>query len=261
LVRTARGHGQSYALNYGAIDARGDYLCFLDDDDQWTDSEHLGRVAGVIGGSAEPIDLILTNQRAFWNGTPVPDTIWIEDLEKRLRGAPDAAGAYTVVADELLRCQAHCHVNTTIVMRRFFLDIGGFDEGIRYECDRDFYLRAIDKARLIRFLPFTTSRHNIPDPAAKASLSTAESELSKRLYQLRVFDKAALLSRRPEVRRYAMLQRAYALKHIATEAARVGRADCAVYYAREALTAKFSLGWAVIVILFALQWFFRRSSE
>src|SRR5215472_14692620 len=48
LVRRERGHGQSYALNHGAQHARGKYLCFLDDDDQWTDSGHLGRAAAVI---------------------------------------------------------------------------------------------------------------------------------------------------------------------------------------------------------------------
>jgi glycosyltransferase involved in cell wall biosynthesis len=37
-VRTQRGHGQGFALNFGAGQARGDYLCFLDDD-QWTDPD------------------------------------------------------------------------------------------------------------------------------------------------------------------------------------------------------------------------------
>src|SRR5437763_16351508 len=54
-----RGHGPSYVRNYGAAHARGTYLCFLDDDDQWSDPEHLGRVADVITATTEPIDLIL----------------------------------------------------------------------------------------------------------------------------------------------------------------------------------------------------------
>jgi glycosyltransferase involved in cell wall biosynthesis len=63
-VGTQRGHGPGFALNFGAGLARGDYLCFLDDD-QWTDPDHLGRAAGVIVGSAEPIDLLPANQRAY----------------------------------------------------------------------------------------------------------------------------------------------------------------------------------------------------
>jgi hypothetical protein len=75
-------------------------------------------------------------------------------------------------------------------------------------------------------------------------MSIAESELSKRLYQLRVMDKAALFSTRPEVRRYAMWQRLYALDHLAAEAARAGRTEIAADYRREALLAKLARVWA-----------------
>jgi glycosyltransferase involved in cell wall biosynthesis len=260
LVRTERGHGQSYALNYGAAHARGEYLCFLDDDDQWIDPEHLSRVASVTTAGTPRPDLILANQTAFQNGTPVTQVIWIEDLKDRLHRTPDTASAYSVTPAELLRCQSHCHLNTTIVSRSFYREIGGLDEGLRYENDRDFYLRAIDRAKVIKYLPFTVSRHNIPDAVLKTSMSTRESELSKRLYQLRVFDKAVLFAERPELRFYAMRQRAYILKHIATEAARTGRFDCAAYYAREALMTKFSLGWLGMTALFTVRRKFFSSS-
>jgi len=240
LVQTERGHGQSYALNFGVSHAQADYVCFLDDDDQWIEPGHLVRAAEVIAASSEPIDLLLANQRAYRNGIPVNRVVWIEDLQERLAAPPDATGAYTVSLPDLLACQAHCHLNTTIVSRDFYVKVGGLDEGLRYECDRDFYLRAIDGAALIRFLPHVVSRHNIPDPAAQASMSTAVSQLSKRLFQLRVLDKAVLFSEHAELRRHAMRHRAYVLAHIAAEARRAGRPDCANYYRREALTVKFS---------------------
>lgn len=43
-----RGHGPSHALNVGAAAACGRFLCFLDDDDEWTDVEHLERAAAVV---------------------------------------------------------------------------------------------------------------------------------------------------------------------------------------------------------------------
>ena len=74
-------------------------------------------------------------------------------------------------------------------------------------------------------------------------MSTVESELSNRISQLRVFDKAILFSSRSELRHYAMRQRVYILKHIATEAARLGQFEAASYYARAALMTGFTFGW------------------
>src|SRR5947207_5266444 len=102
LVHTELGHGQSYALNYGAAQARGNYLCFLDDDDQWIDPDFLGRAADVVATSQEQVELLLANQRGFQNGVVIHRAIWIEDLEERLTGVPDTAGAYIVTPSDLL---------------------------------------------------------------------------------------------------------------------------------------------------------------
>ena len=238
LPRRARGHGQSYALNEGAEAAQGRYLCFLDDDDSWTDSGHLARVSRLLAQAQTPPDLVLCNQQAFRAGAPLGRTVWIEDLEPRLGRAPDALGAYTVTAEELLACQSFCHLNAVIVRRDFYAGLGGFEEGLRYEEDRDFYLRAIDQAAVIRFLPQVVARHNVPDPKAGTAMSTTLSELSRRLYQLRVFDRAATGSTRPCLRRYALRQRTYTLAHVAAAAAAAGHRDSARLYAREARLAR-----------------------
>ena len=84
----SNGYGPSFARNYGAAHTRGDYLCFLDDDDEWIDPMHLQRVAKVI--APQPTDLILANQKAFRAGVALPGGIWIEDLANRLRQQTDA---------------------------------------------------------------------------------------------------------------------------------------------------------------------------
>lgn len=238
LIQRPRGHGPSYALNFGASHASGQYLCFLDDDDQWVDSAHLERAAKILDPTKQPIHLVLSNQTAFRGEKPIDDVVWIEDLEARIAHRPRTDGAYDVALADLLRCRAHCHLNTTIVEKQFYLHLGGLDETLRYEGDRDFYLRAIDHANRIKFVPNVTSRHNIPDPNAKLNMSTSESELAKLLYQLRVFDKATLFSKHASLRKYAMKQRSFILRHIANEASRSGQNDNSLTYTLEGITAR-----------------------
>src|SRR5262249_58851512 len=116
-------------------------------------------------------------------------------------------------------------------------------EEIRWECDRDLYLRLIDRAKLIGYSPHVVSRHNIPDPAKAASMTTSISVLERRLFQFRVFNKAALFAVSPLIRAEGRRQEAYTLKHI-TEAL-VAQRDyvTAAFYARLGLGAKPNLKW------------------
>src|SRR5690242_4111337 len=72
LAALPQGHGQSFVLNYGAAQATGAYLCFLDDDDSWTDADHLRRARAAITGSDTVVDLYMTNQAAFRDGVQQP---------------------------------------------------------------------------------------------------------------------------------------------------------------------------------------------
>jgi glycosyltransferase involved in cell wall biosynthesis len=247
LIARPRGHGASYALNHGVARAMGDYVGFLDDDDSWIDSDHLVRVATTINAAERPVDLYMANQIAFANGERKAGPIWIEDLEGILRREgrqPDASGAYSASIADLLRCTGFCHLNTLIVRRALFNEIGGLDEANRWECDRDLYLRLIDKAGMIKYAPITVARHNIPDPAKTANVTTALSELDRRLYQLRLLDRAILFAQNPAIRAYARRHKAYTLKRMAQALDSSNRRGEAAFYAREGLGAGPTLKWA-----------------
>ena len=218
LPPSERGHGQSYALNAGAAQAGGRYLCFLDDDDEWTDPQYLACAAGIIASPGPPPDLLFFDQAAFAGGRRIERTVWIEDLPRvlppALRPGPD--GAWRPGAADLLRAHGFCHLNTTIIRRDFFTEINGLDNALRYECDRDFYLRAIDRARSIAYLPRTVSRHNVPDPARRDNMSTLVSDIEKRTLQTILLRKAIRASQQEAVRRYARRHLGYSLKHLAT---------------------------------------------
>jgi glycosyltransferase involved in cell wall biosynthesis len=243
LIRRPSGHGQSYALNFGADQAAGEYLCFLDDDDYWIDCDHLSRAHKVIASGGA--DVYFTNQEAVLNGEKVNRTIWIEDMPAVARNGlqADVHGAYGVTPADLLLCTGFCHLNTTIARKSLFDGIGGLDENIRYECDRDFYLRLIDRARTIKFHPAVTSRHHIPDPAKSTNMSTLVNDLQKRLFQLTVLDKSALFAMDPAIRTHCRKHKVYALKKIASTLRKNGKYKAGSYYSREAILIGFSVKW------------------
>jgi len=261
LIERPKGHGQSYAMNVGAAAATAPYLCFLDDDDCWSDPSHLARARTLIEAAESPPDLVMTDQAAFLNGKPKAAPIWIEDLPQILtRGGstPDRHGAYAVTVDQLLESHGFCHLNTLIVRRTLYQEIGGMDETIRWECDRDLYLRLIDRAAVMRYLPVTVARHNIPDPGGTANMTTAISDLEKRLFQVRVLDRAALFARHPAIRAHGRLHKAYAMKKIAETLAAAGRGKEAAWYAREALGTGPGLKWAGYTVWLSLRAFATR---
>jgi hypothetical protein len=171
--------------------------------------------------------------------------IWTEDLNPIVQQMlhPDAVGAYEVTTDFLLRSRGFCHLNTTVARRAFFMELGGFDENLRYEEDRDFYLRAIDVATLIKYSPFVTSRHNVPIPSAQNNVSTTTDDIARRIFQLRLLDKAILFSHHPGLRAYGRQHKVHTLKHIAETRWRSGDDETAAYYAQQALWTGFGLKW------------------
>jgi glycosyltransferase involved in cell wall biosynthesis len=244
LARRPRGHGQSYALNAGVAAAKGEYVCFLDDDDVWTDPTHLGRLARIL--KARPAEIVMVNQIAWRDDVPDPAPAWVGGLAEiaaRRGVAPDAEGALLVTPDDLMALDGFCHVNALTVRRAFYEEVGGMDEGIRWECDRDLFLRLVDRAGTMLHHPGVVARHNVPDPAKAASMTTSLGQIERWLYQLRVLDKASLFARHPAIRAHGREHKAYAMKRVAEALAAERRWQSAAWYARQALGARPTLRW------------------
>lgn len=256
------GHGQSYAINCGASRAQGEYFCFLDDDDFWIDADHLSRAHAVLADAPEA-DVYLTNQEAWTTSGRIDRPVWIEQLAEIIKKdrKPDNNGAYRVTIENLLDCNGFCHLNTTIVRRSLFEEIGGLDEGIRYECDRDFYLRILDSSHVIAFHPAVTSRHNVPDATKADNMSTLVTDVRKRLYQLTVLDKSAVFSKHMKIQEHCHVHKGYAMKRIAESLAADGDHRRAFEYAREALAVNFSWKWFVFTVLEMVKAFVRKFSR
>ena len=254
LVRRPKGHGQSYSLNFGAEQARGEYLCFLDDDDLWVDPGHLRRASELIRRAkhaGRTVDLYMTNQKAWRGGGVLPGPIWLEALAGQLvaRGrTADADGAFDVDVADLLASGGFCHLNCLCVRRELYLQVGGMDEGIRWECDREIFLRLLDSATHNVHHPAITGKHHVPDPKLGLSMTTSLNNLERRLWQVRVLDKVALSLRNPLLREHARVHKGYALKRIAEELGSQGAWRSASVYAAQALGALPTFKWVLYTI-------------
>jgi glycosyltransferase involved in cell wall biosynthesis len=254
LLHRPKGHGQSYSLNVAASRSTGDYLCFLDDDDKWTDTGHLTRLAATITGAAEQgqaVDLYMANQDAWTHDQRRVGTLWLGTLAAELttkNRQPDQRGNYTVTVTDLMDSTGFCHLNCLTVRRALYEQVGGMDEGIRWECDRDLFLKLIDRAGLMVFHPAVMSYHRVPDPGKGANMTTTLGMLEKRLLQSLVLDRALIRARHPAIRQHARQHKVYAIERMAAEFATLSDWAAARYYAAQALGARPSLGRALLLL-------------
>lgn len=246
-IKRPNGHGQSYSMNTGVLVAEGKYLCFLDDDDKWIDQNHLTNAFTSITNSSVPVDAYYTNQRAVYiDGVTKPGPIWLEDLIPAQAGkTPDSGGSFGVSVSELLASHGFAHLNCSIIRRDLYLDIKGMDENIRWECDRDLYLRTLDASETLLFNPAIVAQHLIPDTSKKDNMTTMVNMLEKRLYQITVYEKGALLSQHETIRNYCIASLGFIFQHITHELLDSRKTREASAYALKALACRFSVKWLV----------------
>lgn len=257
LPHRTNGHGQSYSMNFGVQHASGKYLCFLDDDDHWTDDDYLQRVFKSINASKAPVDLHYSNQRAIHSdGSAQTVAVWLEDLIAVTSSQlPHVEDCYYVNVDFLLQSEGFAHLNCSVFRREFYNSIGGMDETIRYENDRDVYIRSLDAAETILFSNRHVSVHNIPDRKKKSNMSTVSSDIDKKLYQLRVYDKGISLCRNDKLVDFCSRAKVYEQKHTAKILEQAKRYTSAAHFAKSALLNGFNLRWlGYTTYLVALSW-------
>ena len=254
LPRRTKGHGPSFSRNTGAALAQGRYLCFLDDDDQWVDQAHLRRCMDSVAAQGTPVDMYLSDQQAvFADGRVHPGPLWLCGVHAKASSAADAHGSRRVSTVELLQAPSFAHLNCTIMRRSLFESLGGFDESLRYEEDRDLYLRALDAAGLVLYNPAVIGRHHIPDRHRSDNASTSASEIEKRIQQLRICDKLITTAQHPGLRALGRQAKGHTLKRLAEALWTAGRNRPALIYMDEALALAFSFKWLAYVALRRVQ--------
>lgn len=241
LDQRLNGHGQSYALNCGVVAAQGDYVAFLDDDDEWTDNQYLAQAIHILDCHST-MGAVYFDQRAIKKGQPLASPIWLDD------------GTYDQSLEKMDTAKAishgrFAHVNTSVIRRSVYLNIGGMDETLRYECDRDLYYRTVDSCTMVGHVKKQVSIHYVPDPALGTAMSTQISTAIKLQYQLRVYDKAIIMATSSHLHALARRERRFVLKHLAISLYQSGNGKAARYYAAEASAGQLALKWRLVRLL------------
>lgn len=240
------GHGPSFARNTAASRAQGKFLAFLDDDDEWTDENHLARFISTLGLNKK-LDLYLSNQVAIYSdGLKATRPIWLENLSDLMHEQKKATDT-SVIAEVwwLLKGHGFAHLNCIIVKLSIFKEVLGFDEALRYEEDKDLYWRLLDKAHLILYDKHQVAKHNIPSKGLSAS--SLFNELTKLQFQLQIAEKNLLSSRSNFISKKCINSVHEANKKISLILWKNEERSFAKYYIKKSLAAKFSIKWFIFL--------------
>lgn len=243
----ATGAGPSVARNAGIAAATGSVLAFCDDDDFWTADGHLAAMARRF--SDDKVDIHIANQTAVSASGQVEKTDWLPGLTARVRGrTPDAGGGFLVSREDLVHGGGFAQLNILAVRKETAEAIGGFWTRTSYEEDRDFYWRAVDRARAIVFDPAIVAQHNVPDPARKDNLSRSFSQAERWLISALVSQHIGLCVTHAAIRSLCLSYEGDILRHLSLSLTREGKHGLGLDYARRALAARGSLKWGLYTV-------------
>ena len=126
-VRHADNMGHSAALNTGIRLARGEYIAFLDDDDEWVDQKLLRQVR-TLDASDPRVGLVYT---------------WFDyvDATSGMRRAGGRSVMSGDISEDMLGWELPAPPSAYLVRAKAARRIGGFDETLTNANDRDFLTR------------------------------------------------------------------------------------------------------------------------
>ncbi|MGD2084376.1 MAG: glycosyltransferase family 2 protein [Chromatiales bacterium] len=208
----------STARNAALARCAGDLVAFCDDDDYWSDSDHLNRAAEVFESDPE-VDLFFADQVGVCDGETRIGR-WQPHLPAALgRARNDSVDLYDV------SLEAYCgqwvpHLNTLVARRDLVSRAGGFWAYTPVEGDVEFAVRAAALARKRVFRDAVVAVHNVPDRDRRANASTRVTQTQRYLFRIAIAGHLRAATPAPAVHRFARRLERYAAQKLVAEIGR-----------------------------------------
>ena len=234
-VPDLEGTGPAATRNRGIRVARGEYLAFCDDDDWWSQNNHLAVGIAVLNKTEG--DAYFTNMQAqSHDQVTIPD--WFPHSPQLTRGkiVHNNPPVHNVDLPNLMATMRHHYpsFNTCILRRGAVETEGGFWERLRCAEDIDLIMRVFDRCGQAYYRPQCAVTCDV---SPRDSTFTGTSKVELGLYGVSAAQHVRALCRHGVVRRCARAIEAWNLRQVAGELAAAGH-----------LTAASSMAWQAVCI-------------
>lgn len=140
--RHQMNRGNARARNTALSNCRGEFVAFMDDDDEWIDPEKLAKQVAILRADSR-VGIVCSGVRRYTSETEYVERILAKPVDLKSR----------------ILSRNNIIFNSTVMTRRTIMnEVGGFDEKMAKGVDSEFFRRCIVKYGYdVRFMPEITA--------------------------------------------------------------------------------------------------------